>query len=94
MHIKNDASAPTGSACPNKASATVTPIKRKGSGGPPSAGAHIDSASYALLVETLVGFLELRIAEGDAGRHCAELERLTRQLESLASRFTSPKGAA
>ena len=46
----------------------VMPIRRKGTGGPPTAGAHIDSASYALLVETLVGFLELRIAEGDAGR--------------------------
>ncbi len=72
----------------------VTPMKRKGNVGPPSAGAHIDSASYALLVETLIGFLELRIAEGDAGRHCDELERLTQQLESLAQRFTSPKGAA
>lgn len=94
MQIKNGACAPTGSACLDKARPTVTPIKRKGNGGPPSAGAHIDSASYALLVETLVGFLELRIAEGDAGRHCAELERLTRQLEGLAARFTSPMGAA
>lgn len=42
----------------------VTPIKRRGSGGPPAAGAHIDSASYVLLVEALVGFLELRISEG------------------------------
>lgn len=72
----------------------VTPIKRKGSGGPPTAGAHIDSASYVLLVETLVGFLELRISEGDQGRHCNELERLTQKLESLATRFTPPKGAA
>ena len=72
----------------------VTPIKRKGSGGPPAAGAHIDSASYALLVETLIGFLELRIKEGDAGRNCDELERLNRQLERLAERFTPPKGAA
>ena len=72
----------------------VTPIKRKGSGGPPAAGAHIDSASYVLLVETLVSFLELRIAEGDAGRHCPELERLTDQLERLAKRFTPPQGAA
>ena len=72
----------------------VTPIKCKGSGGPPSPGAHIDSASYALLVETLIGFLELRIKEGDQGRHCDELERLTQQLECLAKRFTPPKGAA
>lgn len=72
----------------------VTPIKRKGDGGPPSAGAHIDSASYVLLVETLVGFLELRISEGDQGRHCDELERLTQKLENLAKRFTPPKGAA
>lgn len=72
----------------------VTPIRRKGAGGPPTAGAHIDSASYALLVETLVGFLELRIAEGDAGRHCPDLERLTGQLERLAKRFTPPQGAA
>ena len=72
----------------------VTPIRRKGAGGPPTAGAHIDSASYALLVETLIGFLELRIAEGDQGRHNDELERLTQQLERLAQRFTPPKGAA
>ncbi len=72
----------------------VTPIRRKGAGGPPTAGAYIDGASYALLVETLVGFLELRIAEGDAGRHCPELERLTNQLERLAKRFTPPQGAA
>lgn len=72
----------------------VTPMKRKGRGEPPRETAHIDSASYALLVETLIGFLELRIAEGDAGRHCDELERLTQQLEQLAQRFTSPKGVA
>ncbi|PWB33753.1 hypothetical protein DCO48_08840 [Pseudomonas sp. SDI] len=72
----------------------VTPIRRKCAGGPPTAGAYIDSASYALLVQTLVGFLELRIAEGDAGRHCPELERLTNQLEGLAKRFTPPQGAA
>ncbi|WP_339425180.1 hypothetical protein [Pseudomonas proteolytica] len=72
----------------------VTPIKRKGSGGPPAAGAHIDSASYVLLVETLVGFLELRITESDQGRQCDELERLTQKLENLAKRFTPPKGAA
>ncbi|MBV6753022.1 hypothetical protein KV580_22115 [Pseudomonas chlororaphis] len=65
----------------------VTPMKRKSNGGPPSAGAHIDSASYVLLVETLIGFLELCIAEGDAGHHCDELERLT-------ERFTPPKGVA
>ena len=72
----------------------VTPIKRKGSGVPPTTSAHIDSASYALLVETLIGFLELRISEGDQDRHCHELERLTQQLENLAQRFTPPKGAA
>ena len=32
----------------------VTSIRRKGAGGPPTAGAYIDSASYTLLVETLV----------------------------------------
>jgi len=73
---------------------SVTPIKRKGSGVPPTKGAHIDSTSYALLVETLIGFLELRISEGDQGRQCNELERLTQKLESLAKRFTPPKGAA
>ena len=72
----------------------VTPIKRKGSGAPPATGAHIDSASYALLVETLIGFLELRIKEGDQGRHCDELDRLNQKLECLAKRFTPPKGAA
>ena len=72
----------------------VMPIRRKGTGGPSTAGAHIDSASYALLVETLVGFLELRISESDQGRHCKELERLTQELERLAKRFTPPKGAA
>ena len=72
----------------------VTPIKRKGSGVPPTAGAHIDSASYALLVETLIGFLELRIKEGDQGHHCDELDRLNQKLECLAKRFTPPKGAA
>lgn len=45
-------------------------------------------------METLAGFLELRIAEGDAGHHCSELERLTNQLERLAKRFTPPLGAA
>ena len=72
----------------------VTPIKRKGSSVQPTTGAHIDSTSYALLVETLVGFLELRISEGDQGRQCNELTRLTQKLESLAKRFTPPKGAA
>lgn len=70
----------------------VIPIKRKCNGGHPSADAHIDSASYGLLVETLIGFLELGIAEGDAGRHCDELVRLTFQLHRVARRFTS-KGA-
>lgn len=72
----------------------VTPIRRKGAGGPPTAGAYIDSASYSLLVEALVGYLELRIAEGEAGRPADELERLNNQLQALAQRFTAPKGAA
>lgn len=72
----------------------VTPINRKGSGVLPTTGAHIDSASYALLVETLIGYLELRISEGDQGRHFDELERLRQNLESLAKRLTPPKGAA
>lgn len=72
----------------------VIPINRKVNGGSPSVGAHIDSVSYALLVETLMGLLELFIAEGDAGRHCDELERLIWQLDRLARRFTSPKGGA
>lgn len=72
----------------------VTPMKRKGNGGPPSAGAHIDSASYALLVETLVGLLELCVKEGDHCRHGGELLSLTLQLEQLAERFALPQGAA
>ncbi len=70
----------------------VIPIKRKCNGGQPSADAHIDNASYALLVETMIGFMELFISEGDAGRHCDELGRLTLQLDRLARRFISPKG--
>jgi hypothetical protein len=70
----------------------VIPIKRKCNGGQPSADAHIDNASYALLVKTMIGFLELGIAESDAGRHCDELVRLTLQLDRLARRFISPKG--
>lgn len=72
----------------------VTPIRRKKAGGPPTEGAYIDSTSYALLVETLIGYLDLRIAEGDAGRPAEELERLNNQLQSLAQRFTPPQGAA
>ena len=72
----------------------VTHIKLKGRGGPPAADVHIDSTSYALLVETLVGYLELRIVEGDAGRPADELERLNNQLQALAQRFMPPKGAA
>lgn len=68
-----------------------TPFKPKGSGEPPRKAMHTDNASYVLLVETLIGFLELRIKEGDAGRNCDELER---QLERLAERFTPPKGVA
>ena len=69
----------------------VVPFKRKVDGDQTSADAHIDSDSYALLVKTLTGFLELFISEGDAGRHCDELGRLTFQLDRLARRFTSPK---
>ena len=69
----------------------VIPIKRKCNGGQPSADAHIDNASYALLVETMIGFMELFISECDAGRHCDELGRLTFQLDRLARRFRSPK---
>ena len=69
----------------------VIPIKRKYNGGQPSPDAHIDSDSYALLVKTLMGFLELLLAEDDAGRHFDELGRLTFQLDRLARRFTSPK---
>lgn len=72
----------------------VITFKRKVDGGQPSVGAHIDSDSYAMLVKTLMGFLELFLAEGDAGRHCDELARLTLQLDRLARRFTSPKGGA
>jgi len=72
----------------------VTPIRRKGAGGPPTAGAYIDTASYVLLMETLIGYMELRIAEGDAGRLADELERLNDQLRALAERFTPPMGAA
>ncbi|MCQ4280471.1 hypothetical protein NA643_15360 [Pseudomonas stutzeri] len=56
--------------------------------------AHIDQASYVLLVETLIGFLELCIKEGDHCRHFSELERLTNQLQRLADRHTPPKGVA
>lgn len=71
----------------------VIPIKRKCNGGQPSPDAHIDSDSYALLVKTLtlMGFLELFLADDDAGRHFDELGRLTFQLDRLARRFTSPK---
>lgn len=57
-------------------------------------GAHIDSTSYTLLVESLFSFLELRIKEGDAGRNCDELERLNLQVERFAERFTPQKGDA
>ncbi|MDV7210121.1 hypothetical protein [Azotobacter beijerinckii] len=72
---------------------TVVPFKPKGggNGGEPP---HIDNESYRLLVDTLIAFFELCINEGDQGRDIAELERLTRQLERLAERFTPPKGAA
>lgn len=67
---------------------SVIPIKRKGNGGPPITSAHIDRVSYLLLVDILIGFLELRITEGNAGRFCPELESLSKRLESLAERFT------
>ncbi|GAB3471320.1 hypothetical protein [Azotobacter salinestris] len=75
---------------------TVVPFKRGGSGGEPP---HIDQESYALLVETLIGFLEL-CAEPVypiTPEHRAQLETmrdLTVRLERLAERFTPPKGAA
>ncbi len=72
----------------------VTPIKRKGDGEPPCAGAYIDSASYVLLVEALIGLLELCVKEGDQCLHGIALLSLARQLEQLAERFTPPKGAA
>jgi hypothetical protein len=74
--------------------AKVTPIRRSGGGGPPIAGAYIDSASYELLVQILIGYLDLRIAEGDAGRPANDLERLNKRLQALAQRFAPPKGAA
>lgn len=55
---------------------------------------HIDATSWHLLVETLVGLLELCIHEGDSGRPNSELERLTQQLQRLTERFTPPKGVA
>lgn len=72
----------------------VIPFKRKIDGDQHSADAHIDSDSHALLVKTLIGFAELFISEGDAGRHCDELARLTLQLDRLARRFTAQKGTA
>jgi len=72
----------------------VIPFKRKVDGDQPSADAHIDSDSYALLVKTVIGFAELFLAEGDAGRHYDELGRLTLQLDRLARRFRSPKGGS
>ena len=55
---------------------------------------HIDATSLRLLVETLIGLLELCIHEGDSGAPNAELERLTRQLQRIAERFAPPKGVA
>lgn len=72
----------------------VITFKRKVDGGQASADAHIDSVSYAQLVETMIGFVKLYLAEDDAGRHCDELARLTLQLERLARRVTPPKGNA
>ncbi|WKN20631.1 hypothetical protein [Azotobacter vinelandii] len=65
--------------------------KRGGNGGEPP---HIDAESYTQLLDTLIGLFELCVKEGDQGRDITELERLTRQLERLAERFTPPKGAA
>lgn len=72
----------------------VTPFKRKVNGGKSCADGHIDSANYAELLESLTGYLELFIPEGGAGRHCDEQEHLIGQLDQLARRFTSQKGAA
>lgn len=73
---------------------TIVTFKPKG-GGKGGQPPHIDADSYRLLVETLIGFLELCIHEGDSGRPNADLERLTQQLQRIAERFTrTPKGAA
>jgi hypothetical protein len=47
-----------------------------------------------LLVEALIGLLELCVKEGDQCLHGIALLSLARQLEQLAERFTPPKGAA
>lgn len=70
---------------------SIVPFKQKGGGGEPP---HIDAESYTQLLDTLIGLFELCVKEGDQGRDITELERLTRQLERLAERFTPPKGAA
>ncbi|MFD2407853.1 hypothetical protein [Azorhizophilus paspali] len=72
---------------------TIVPFKSKGggNGGEPP---HIDAESYTQLLDTLIGLFELCVKEGDQGWDITELERLTRQLERLAGRFTPPKGAA
>ncbi|WP_349571750.1 hypothetical protein [Azotobacter salinestris] len=70
--------------------------KRGGNGGEPP---HIDNESYLMLVDTLIGLLEL-CAEPDypiSPEHRAQLRTmrdLTMQLERLAERVTPPKGAA
>jgi len=68
---------------------TVVPFNRC-PGEPP----RIDQVSKTMLIETLVGFLELCIKEGESGRPNVELERLTQQLQRLAERHTPPKGVA
>lgn len=68
---------------------TVLPFNR-GPGEPP----HIDHVSNAILIEILVGLLELCIHEGEQDRPNAELERLTHQLQRLTERFNPPKGVA
>lgn len=77
---------------------TVVTFKPKGggNGGEPP---HIDNESYLMLVDTLIGFLELCAEPDDpiSPAHRAQLETmrdLTMQLERLAERVTPPKGAA
>ncbi|NWC93820.1 MULTISPECIES: hypothetical protein [unclassified Pseudomonas] len=69
----------------------VISIKRKGGCMPPTTRAHIDS--YVLLIEILIGFLDLCISGDEQGHDCNELVRLAQQLDRLSKRFTPPKGA-
>lgn len=81
MKIQNGASALTGSACPNKATElfyVTHPKAPKALLGP-----------FLSQADAECGRVVMRSA-GD----CDELERLNRQLERLAERFTPLKGAA